>query len=316
MTLRLHRFVLSCVVSLSCTPLAVAPRDAGEVIVDDEDAGVDAGPTALEARQYCERIGPFFCEFYLRCGRMAVSTQAECLAVLKESCEARYQPRYVLLEDAGMVTLSAEGIEACRAHLSTVSCDQQPFDLLGPCSTMWRGAAPEGAGCGLDIEGFVCAPGTHCRLSVTFCGTCETHAPLGGSCADGGRCAPEAQCLNGICEARALPGQPCDVQNRCITGVTCVDGGCVGRAWVGEGEACDQSRVCGYHANCIGGRCRKGALLGQPCGPQTGCSSGVCQGGLCAALSPLGASCSTSAACSSGNCAAGACARLEACFTP
>ncbi len=308
-----------------------APADAGAEVDAGRDAGAevdagwdastpppDAGPAFLSAVDYCESIAPFFCDFYLRCGRMVAATAAECRSLFLESCNAKYEPRYEMLEDAGMLRLSAVGVEACRSHLSAVACSEQPSDLFGPCGEQWRGTRPASSKCGFDVESLVCEPGTSCRLSLSLCGTCEAHLPLGGACGDGGRCDPEAQCLDGVCTRRALPGKPCDAQRRCIVGATCTSGGvCQGPAWVGLNQPCDAQRRCPYGASCLSGSCRASSRLGGPCGPLTACSTGFCaaDAGVCVELLPLGASCTGPTACQSGYCVAGTCARIPgACF--
>ena len=50
---------------------------------------------------YCERLVGPFCDFYLRCGRMAASTAAECREVFLETCNLRYEPQYGALVAAG-----------------------------------------------------------------------------------------------------------------------------------------------------------------------------------------------------------------------
>ena len=116
------------------------------------------------AVDYCEAIEPFFCDFYVRCGRMAVADVASCKDAFLTSCNAVFEPRYVELEAAGLLALDLDGIAACEAHLETVACDQQIQELDGPCGTMWVGQQPAGASCGLDVEFFVCAPGNGWQL--------------------------------------------------------------------------------------------------------------------------------------------------------
>ena len=94
--------------------------------------GSDAGPsTPTRAIDYCEAIEPFFCAFYVRCGRMDVATTAACKASFLASCNEVFEPRYVDLEAAGLLSLDADGIERCRQHLASVACDQQIQELDG-----------------------------------------------------------------------------------------------------------------------------------------------------------------------------------------
>lgn len=269
----------------SCTPPST-PSDAGV-------PAVDAGPLAASA--YCESIVDFFCPFYLRCGRMAVADVDACRAPFLESCEAKYEPTYVDLEAAGLLTLSRAGVEACRAHLDDVACADQPLDLDGPCGAMWVGAQPAGAPCGFDVESFVCAPGTTCVLSLDLCGTCRTVVEDGAPCGGG-------------------------LDVACGRGSTCVDGACAPRdrvapTYVDVGDACDQQNRCPYLSRCAGGTCVESALLGQTCTAEGGCASGFCDG-TCEELLPPQAPCESSAQCRTA-CVEGACIAVpSACFDP
>jgi hypothetical protein len=93
----------------------------------------------------------------------------------------------------------------------------------------------------------------------------------------------------------------------------------VARQFVGEGQACDARRRCQYRTTCLGGTCHRDALLGEVCGSQTRCASGVCDAasGLCVAFVPVGASCSDDAQCLAGSCGSSGCAELvSACLEP
>ena len=260
------RTVAFAVVLLAACPPAPAPRDAGA-------AAADAG---YAATSYCETIVGFFCPFYVRCGRMAVADVDACRAPFLESCEAKYEPVYAALVDAGLLRASAEGVAACRAHLDDVACAEQPLDLDGPCAGMWVGTQPAGASCGFDVESFVCDPTTTCVLGLDLCGTCRTVVPLDAAC--GG-----------------------DLDVACARDATCSDGACVARTrsaatYVDEGDACDFERRCRYLNRCVDGRCARQGLLDEACGP-AGCASGWCDDGTCAPLRDEGDACAASAEC-------------------
>lgn len=301
---------------LACPgPSAVAPlADGGGG--DDAGAAADAG--ALTASGYCEATAGFFCDFYLRCGRMLAANRDECLAVFAESCEARYEPRYVDLEDAGLLSLSAPGVEACRAHLASVQCDQQFQDLMGPCIAMWQGRQPAGAACGLDVESFTCAPGTACQLGLNLCGTCKVTAPLGGACGDGGVCGNDAACVQGLCVRRRHIGETCSATLPCEVGASCPGTTCVGPQFVGEGEVCNQARRCPYRSTCIGGACVRSGLQGEACTARA-CATGRCvtegSAKVCRPFLAPGEACASSMDCRSAHCVQGTCQPLpDACF--
>jgi hypothetical protein len=248
---------------------------------------------------------------------MVASDKNECQKVFLETCNARYEPRYVDLERAKLLTLSRAGIDACAAHLAKVACSEQISDLDGPCGAMWIGSAPAGAACAIDVESFVCAAGTTCIVGLDFCGTCDTTSPRGGDCTPGTvRCAADDACVDGKCVARPLPGQACTDSLPCTVGATCTNGTCVAPTVVGEGEACDAKHRCAYRSYCDAAKCVRASLLGEACTSDRVCASGRCDTGKCVPLEDDGASCTAPSQCSSGQCVDGKCAPLpSACLT-
>lgn len=293
-----------------------APADAATPVAEDAGRGA-ADPDRVAASDYCESMATPFCAFYMRCGRMVAKDEAECRTVFVETCNARFEPRYVDLEKAGLLVLSRAGMDACTAHLGQVACVEQAGDLDGPCAHMWKGTSAAKKPCGIDVESFVCGAGTTCILGLDFCGTCEAAAVRGGACDPGNvRCQPEDACVNGTCVARALPGQACSDTKPCLTGATCTNGTCVAPAIVGEGEACDMAHRCAYRSVCTSGTCVRTSLLGGPCATSRDCTSGRCEGSTCVALRADGETCASSAECSSAQCVSKKCAPLpSACFT-
>lgn len=302
--------LLALVPALAACPPSPIELDAGPDPVDADGAPADG---------YCESISDFFCGFYLRCGRMAVADQAACRPVFLEACTGRYQPSYVALEQAGLLMLSAAGIEQCRAHLESVACDQVQLELQGPCSAMWVGTQPAGAPCGFEVESFTCAPGTACVVDLTLCGTCETVLADGVSCGDvGGTCGAESWCNDrGLCTARKRPGESCVSGDRCLLGTTCTDSICTGPSYTTIGEACDFDTRCPYASRCLDGRCVVAVGLGQSCGPSAPCDSGWCDAGICAPLVASGDDCTDGDQCQTSVCSGDTCAsHPSVCFTP
>ncbi len=278
------------------------------------------GPDAFVvqgASDYCEAIEPFFCEFYVRCGRMDVATAAECTEPFLASCNLAYEPRYIDLEAAGLLALDTDGIEACRQHLATVACDQQIRELDGPCADMWRGTQTAGESCGFDVESFVCAPTTECVLGLDLCGDCRQVVAVDGTCTPGtDTCENDAYCDNGTCRARVRNGDPCGTGDRCMTGSLCEMGGCTPPSFVARGETCDLRHRCPYLTRCSGGTCQPTAALDESCANDGSCELGFCDG-VCQAPRANGQPCTRPAQCSSGLCDAGTCqARPSACITP
>lgn len=307
------------VVTAACVLVACIPGETESAATSTVDAGA---PTTLRADEYCERIVSFFCPFYVRCGRMAgVSSVAACEGVFLEQCNATYEPRYVDLEEAGLLVLHEEGIEACAAHLEQTACEAQVRDLDGPCGEMWRGTQPAGGTCAFDVESLVCAPGTACSLGLDLCGECRAIVPLGAPCGSAAtapvNCGAAASCVDDRCVGHVALGDPCASGERCALGTQCIGGVCQGPVYVDLNEPCDQLRRCGYKSHCEGGVCVADALLGESCA-ETNCASGYCAvDERCEERSAPGRPCSTSAQCDSGLCQGGVCRSLPGtCFDP
>ncbi len=281
----------------------------------DTEADTDAEP--LTASDYCESIVDSFCAFYLRCGRMDVRSEEACRDPFLESCNAVFEPQYVGLEAAGLLSLSAPGLAACEAHLAEVACEQQIFELAGPCSGIWEGAQAAGESCGLDVEYYICDPSASCTIGLDFCGTCETVLEPGEDCSvEETTCGPEGFCEEGTCRARVPNGGACLPDDRCMAGSACIEEVCEGPTFVSAGETCDATRRCPYLTACIGGVCAPTARLGEACSTGVPCDAGVCEDGTCVPPRDDGEACEGNAGCSSGICADGTCAaRPSACIS-
>ncbi|MCR9161403.1 MAG: hypothetical protein ACE37F_29515 [Nannocystaceae bacterium] len=286
--------------------------------VPGEDADTSTGgETVPTASDYCESIVDSFCAFYLRCGRMDVESADACRDPFLESCNAVFEPQYVGLEDAGLLSLSADGLAGCEAHLAEVACEAQVFELTGPCGGIWEGTQAAGKGCGLDVEYYVCDSSASCTIGLDFCGTCETVLAPGEDCSvRGTTCGAEGFCDEGICRARVPNGGSCTPDDRCMAGSACVEEICEGPTFVARGDACDATRRCPYLTACIGGVCSPTARLGEACDANTPCEAGTCEAGICTAPRDDGDACESSGGCSSGLCAQGSCApRPSACIS-
>jgi hypothetical protein len=280
--------------------------------------GSDATPsTPIGASDYCETIEPFFCAFYVRCGRMDIESAAACKAPFLASCNAVFEPRYIDLEAAGLLGLDADGIEQCKDHLETVACDQQIQELSGPCANMWRGTQAVGGSCGLDVESFVCAPDSACVLGLDFCGDCRPLVEVGNACVPGtDTCGDDAFCDGNICQARKRNGDACGSGDRCLTGSACTNAVCTPPSFVGNGETCDARHRCPYLTACIAGTCQPTGSTGDTCTSDGTCELGYCNAnGLCEAPGANGAACDRASQCSSGLCDGTTCqARPSACI--
>ena len=270
------------------------------------------GGAAPGASDYCETIVDFFCDFYLRCGRMAVSSVEQCRPRFLESCNSQFEGRYVDLANAGLLSLDADGLSACEAHLDTVACEQQIFELQGPCASIWRGSQPAGAPCGLDVEFFVCEPASECVLGLDLCGECRALVAIGGDCSGADTaCGSAAFCDAGSCRARKQNGEACGPDDRCMAGSGCAGGLCSGPSFVTLGESCGNDRRCPYLSACIAGVCSATAGIGESCGSDLECENDFCgDAGNCEAPHANGQSCASSGQCQSGLCEASVCRAL------
>lgn len=295
--------------SLSDASLDDAGEETGST--DDaagvDDATIDMPGDTLAATDYCESTSAFFCDYYLRCERTATSTRAECIDVFLETCNSVFEPQYAALANDGRMRLSRSGMEACEAHLGSVSCDEQVFDLDGGCNQMWEGLAEANEPCAPGIGSFVCSAATACVIDLDFCGTCTPAVDVGADCSGPETCVEGARCVNGTCVERGLPGEACSEGAPCVVGATCEAGTCVGPEIVTVGDACDQARRCPYTSTCLDGSCVRDALIGGDC-TTTACASGRCVDGTCRAFVPVGEACTAPDQCVSGVCDGGRCA--------
>ncbi len=291
------------------TAIEVEVEVEAEVAIEVEVEVEVELPDELDARTYCEATVDLFCPYYVRCGRMAVPDVETCRAVFLESCNARYEPAYAALADRGELVLSRAGITRCAAHLETVACEQQIFDLDGGCDEVWRGQVAAGGACGLGLESFVCDADAICVIGLDFCGGCKPLVTAGAACDFEHRCPGDGDCVDGACRPRVAVGAACDEASSCLLGASCIDGACAAPTVVAVGERCDQVKRCPYKSACVSGTCREAAMLGEACG-LGGCASGACVGGLCVALLEPGAACTGSATCRSGRCSEGRCSAL------
>ncbi len=268
----------------------------------------DPDPDPPQASEYCESIVDSFCDFYLRCGRMDVASVDLCREPFLASCNTVFEPQYVALEAAGLLTLSAEGLLACEEHLGVVACEAQIFELTGPCSGLWSGTQGVGEGCGLDVEYYVCDPSAACTIGLDFCGTCETLLAVGDDCTtEASTCGPEAFCDAGACRARVPNGETCTPDDRCMAGSGCIDALCQGPTFVALGDACGATARCPYLTACVGGVCTSTVGVGEACSASAPCEIGLCAGGVCVAPRDDGEACGGNAGCSSGMCIEGMC---------
>lgn len=286
------------------------PRDVANDALNDGDS--DSGPLELAPTDYCEATADAFCGFYLRCGRMAVPDEASCKVAFLQGCNGLYEPLYADLANRGLLSLSSNGVQACQSHLSTVACDQQVFDLDGPCGQMWTGQTSEGEACGPGLQSFVCHDATTCVLDLSFCGTCKPLAGPSETCDVDHRCRPSEHCEAGACVPRITPGAACDQDIPCVLGTGCVEGVCAADLIVGVGETCDAGRACAYKSDCSNGVCVGSSLNGETCsGVGSGeCNSGWCDAGTCQPRAQAGQGCTDGDGCISGNCIAGSCGTI------
>ncbi len=279
-----------------------------------ETAAQTAEPTA--AKDYCETIVDDFCDFYMRCDRMVASGIEECHSRFLESCNGRYEPRYVQLADANLLEFSDVGWALCAQHLSTVECALQPRDIYGPCADIWQGKQEVGGSCSYDIESFVCETGTACSIGPSLCGECKLTSGVDEICGDGAHtCGDKLYCQSGTCHAYVALNQACTSESRCELGASCNGATCQGPSYVGLGQSCDSTNRCGYFSYCLEGYCRPMVGIGENCSSASPCATGFCIDAVCEEFLASGVECREHLECATGRCIGGTCASLpSACF--
>lgn len=286
------------------------PPDRGFADVRSEtdqgaDLSVDAHPDLesieFEPENYCELTVDFFCDYYMRCGRIVADDLQDCRVRFLETCNAVYEPVYRAYASAGVLELSEDGMAQCETHLSSVACERQLFDLDAGCSRMWQGQVDPGGACAPGIGSFVCGEESSCRIGLDLCGTCEAGAAPGEPCGEEARCISSAACVDGMCVERGLPGDACDDERRCVVGARCESGTCEGFETVAVGQACDQARRCPYGSECRQGECVASGMLNDAC-EDRGCASGFCDDGVCQPMRDGLEGCSEGVQCLSGRC--------------
>lgn len=280
------------------------------LLVGCADPVVDEDTAPPGASDYCEATVDLFCPFYLRCGWTAAIDEASCRDSFLETCNAVYEPRWVALADAGLLELDPDGLAACEEHLSTLTCGAQQTELQGPCGELWNGLVPEGGGCGVGLENFVCDDSSACVLDLSFCGTCKPMVADGEACSTDLRCARESACVDDVCVARARLGEVCSEAVPCYVGAQCAEGVCTDDERVAVGDSCGAGLDCPYTASCVSGTCVADALLGESCTSRN-CASGWCDGAVCQTFKEPGDLCSAAQECGSYQCDdAGRCGEL------
>lgn len=139
----------------------------------------------------------------------------------------------------------------------------------------------------------------------------------------GATCTSSAQCCNGsfctfdpisymqtgTCAAPLPEGSYCVEPSWCASG-NCRDNTCGSEQCLGEGKDCQGNWSCCNDLFCSGGpyvygECHRPRPLGEPCGGNEWCASGLCRDGACAAegCTVIGEDCNGAGDCCSGFCA-------------
>ena len=131
-----------------------------------------------------------------------------------------------------------------------------------------------------DCESGVCLSTGYCAVLANEGESCDNKMICrpGYRCADGicvEMTGPE--CQDGICNPTSVDG--CTENSQCASGVCLEDGSCA--LLVGEGESCDNTRICKNGYSCVDGKCTDGAAP-EGCSVDADCRHRqVCRDGQC-----------------------------------
>ncbi len=185
------------------------------------------------------------------------------------------------------VGITSASLEACVAAIQSTSCAVLD-DQYGACS-FTSGSLAAGASCLTDAQ---CGTGD-CSAGVqapdggiTVCGVCSAAVPLGGSCANGQSCGPNAMCNFGAM-----------ADETCVAVVSVGEGGACNSAFdrCNSGLQCNSSGVCAVPEG-PGAACRSD----WDCAPPLACPAPAAGPSTCQPEGAVGAPCYDAAECTSG----------------
>lgn len=206
------------------------------------DAGSDAGPTSIAARDLCSEISEILCESAVRCcgaertrcAGMEESCIDACVLDYLPECTADIEP---LVTDpvAGYDPIAAGAVvDALREYGAECSVDAiRPLvvDLLevppGTLPAGDRGCDPRAGEEFNVLAALYCEPGLECLSeNGMFAGMwmCGRPRPSGQPCVTYLECEEGLGCAGGRCGSLRSAGEPCRLGGDCISGL-CVQTG-------------------------------------------------------------------------------------------
>lgn len=151
-------------------------------------------------------------------------------------------------------------------------CDSR-FDT-GTC----RGPASDGESC---LSDFNCEEPLSCLPTYTDPqdpGTCGPGAGAGEPCDSLDDCAEGFECSDGLCGPLPGLGETCNY-DQCSADLVCEQDVCVHARY--PGDTCGEVDSACILSNCVDGKCKSRAALGEPCVEDYDCSSRTCMEGEC-----------------------------------
>lgn len=177
--------------------------------------------------------------------------------------------------------IDLQRLATCAEKTRGLACDVST-ETVKECDVLRdaKGTLPNGAPCGTGLQ---CQSGSCARATVgpgvMKCGTCQSPAAVGESCAEL-RCSAEAMCSQSgdatpICKAAVPVGTACSTSEFCERGAYCDTAGThTCRTNPRENEICTRTTgavSCAGELNCIGGVCRPARALGETCANDSEC---------------------------------------------
>jgi hypothetical protein len=177
----------------------------------------------------CDKLVSVVCDKLNMCTpflmQVTYGDKATCMARTKLGCLATFK--------LDGITVTANDVGGCADAYGGVFCTDL-FDNEPPAACQFKGSKDDGAACSSKVQ----CKNADCQVSAAGgpCGTCQTPAAEGASCA-GADCASGLVCDSNMkCVKRPGKGEACGMGVSCSGGLACVGGKC--DTPLGEGAAC------------------------------------------------------------------------------
>lgn len=238
------------------------------------------GPTSAQAQgavQFQEQQLQGWCDYFVRCGRVAATDRPRCIDSMHQMMRLVSTGLDIAasIRD-GKTRVDASYVKPCLDGLAGLSCRRDLGDVPA-CNAVFVGMLAVGAPCYGDAE---CESGVCSRNGSPCPGTCREHSRggAGTACFTDRDCIRGLGCENGICAAAppgTSPGDGCRTDGACSPDQYCSleEGQCA--AGGASGQGCNREEACDAGLACVGlrfdqsdpaaGTCRPWLDVGAAC---------------------------------------------------